>query len=110
MNNVVPSETVNDKPKQDGNNDLMYGLSVVIPAYNEEDRIVPILYGLTRDDFVKEIIVVFDGNDGTEQVAKSFGDKVKVYTYSSKLGRGGAVIEGLKHLRIQRAQKKTLLF
>jgi dolichol-phosphate mannosyltransferase len=71
-------------------------LTVVIPAYNEEKRIGPILEGLVGSQKVDNIIVIFDGNDRTPEVARTFGDIVKVYSYPSKLGRGGAIIEGLK--------------
>lgn len=75
------------------------GFSIIIPAYNEEDRIGPILEGLTKNDLVREIIVIFDGNDRTEEVAQSYGEKVIVHSYNSKLGRGGAILEGLKKAR-----------
>lgn len=71
-------------------------VTVVIPAYNEEDRILPILEGLVKSDEVVQVLVIFDGNDRTPEVASSFGNKVKVFSYPAKLGRGGAIIEGLK--------------
>ncbi len=70
--------------------------SIVIPAYNEENRISPILKGLNGNESIKEIIVIFDGNDNTPKVAESIGKNIKVIKYSKKLGRGGAIIEGLK--------------
>jgi glycosyltransferase involved in cell wall biosynthesis len=69
----------------------------VIPAYNEEDRIGPTIRDLVRNiDNINEILVVFDGNDNTPAVAESFGPKVQVLKYNRKLGRGGAVLEGLQ--------------
>ena len=47
-------------------------ITVVIPAYNEEDRIAPILDGLVKSERIDEVIVIFDGDDRTPQVANSF--------------------------------------
>lgn len=75
----------------------LQNLSIVIPAYNEADRISPTLKDLISNvKNLGEILVVFDGNDSTPTVAKSFGDKVRVLQYPKKLGRGGAVLQGLK--------------
>ncbi|MCL4315166.1 MAG: glycosyltransferase [Candidatus Thermoplasmatota archaeon] len=70
-------------------------ISVVIPAYNEENRIRNILEPLTRYTEVSEIIVVCDGNDRTPDVASAF-PRVKVLKFSRKLGKGGAIIEGIR--------------
>ena len=70
--------------------------TVVIPAYNEEDRIKPLLEGLVKSDKINQVIVIFDGSDRTPEVASSFGEKIKVFSYPSKLGRGGAIMEGLR--------------
>lgn len=71
--------------------------SLVIPAYNEEKRIAPFLEELN----VKiprnwEIIIICDGNDGTAEVAKSIGERFRVFEYGRKLGKGGAILEGFK--------------
>lgn len=72
-------------------------LTIVIPAYNEEDRIVPTLTDILGNiSGIKEIIVVCDGKDNTPDVARSFGSKVRVLEFSCKLGRGGAILEGFK--------------
>ncbi len=47
-------------------------LSIVIPAYNEEDRIGRTLEVLTTHFKNNQIIVVFDGNDRTPQVVSKF--------------------------------------
>ncbi|MHB8397276.1 MAG: glycosyltransferase [Leptospirales bacterium] len=70
--------------------------SLVIPAYNEEKRISRILGGVTKNmPELKNVIVVVDGDDLTDEVAKSFGSKIKIQKYGSKLGRGGAILAGI---------------
>lgn len=79
-------------------------LSIIIPAYNEEDRIVrtlkkTLLY-LNAQDYLSEVIVVSDGStDGTKAVAKGFdpGEKVslKVLEYHPNRGKGYAVRYGM---------------
>ena len=78
------------------NDEMSSKITVVIPAYNEENRISTILHGLVKSDDVAQVLVIFDGNDKTPDVASSFGNKVKILSYPTKLGRGGAILEGLK--------------
>jgi dolichyl-phosphate beta-glucosyltransferase len=73
-------------------------LSVVIPAYNEEDRLrrhVPgIMDYLQSQNWKFEIIVVDDGSkDGTAAVARSL--PVRLISYSPNRGKGGAVKAGM---------------
>jgi glycosyltransferase involved in cell wall biosynthesis len=76
---------------------LYENMSLVIPAYNEADRIRPTLKDIMGNlGNLKEVIVVTDGNDSTPEVAKSFGPKIRVLEYNKKLGRGGAIIEGFR--------------
>lgn len=76
------------------------GISVVIPAYNEEKRISPLLHDLTKNlKCIQNITVVVDGNDGTEAIVKSFGADISVLKFEKKLGRGGAVLEGIKNTK-----------
>lgn len=79
-------------------------LSVVIPAYNEHDRIVPTLEHTIRylegQPYTSEVIVVSDGSsDNTSQVAKNFGYQtnldVKVLEYHPNRGKGYAVQYGM---------------
>ena len=78
------------------------GISIVIPAWNEEDRIGPTLErylaALERLGPSYEIIVVMDGvRDGTERVVDRFADRgVRKLIFSKKLGKGGAVMAGLR--------------
>lgn len=71
--------------------------SLIIPAYNEEKRIQPFLEQIVSELPVNwEIIIVIDGNDRTGEIARSFGNRFKIYEYKHKLGKGGAIIEGFK--------------
>ena len=81
-------------------------LSVVIPAYNEEGRISSRLKSITeyfnkvRGDFDYELLVVMDGcTDDTPRLVSTYaGDcSVKPLLFPERLGKGGALIEGLKH-------------
>lgn len=85
-------------------------LSVVVPAYNEEERL-PIMLDETieylehrqkeDDSFLYEIIIVDDGSrDKTSQVgleyAKKYGvEKIRVLTFEKNRGKGGAVRLGV---------------
>jgi glycosyltransferase involved in cell wall biosynthesis len=72
--------------------------SIVIPAYNEENRIRQ-LFG-TIDRFDGELIVVCDGTDGTAGVVGEIARKrtdltIRCLTFDHRLGKGGGVIAGL---------------
>lgn len=70
-------------------------VSVVIPAYNEERNIGNVLNVLVGISLLDEIIVVDDGSlDSTADVAEAFG--VKVIRLKANLGKGGAMMEGVK--------------
>jgi dolichyl-phosphate beta-glucosyltransferase len=71
-------------------------LSVVIPAYNEEDRLKKHLPGIKSYLAGKsfEIIVVNDGSqDGTARVAQELG--VRLIDLQPNRGKGGAVKAGM---------------
>jgi len=78
-------------------------LSIVIPAYNEEQRI-----GKTLDTYKKffvnkldyEILVVLNGcKDNTLKVVKKFANKrISYINIIEAIGKGGAVIEGFKRV------------
>ena len=81
----------------------MKKLSVVIPAYNEAERIKPTLHEY-MDFFSKhfsdfEFIIVVEGTDNTLEIVKEFAKKdkrVKYFYSKERLGKGGAVIKGFK--------------
>lgn len=71
--------------------------SIILPAYNEEERIGPFLDSLVSNiEGDHEILVVFDGNDRTPEVVRKYGDRVKLLISDTRLGHGGAVFEGIK--------------
>lgn len=79
-------------------------LSIVIPAYNEEDRIVRTiehtLSYLKHQPYASEVLVVSDGStDGTKAVAESFNAGnhaiLKALEYHPNRGKGYAVRYGM---------------
>jgi dolichyl-phosphate beta-glucosyltransferase len=89
-------------------------LSIVIPAYNEADRIVPTLHQslayLSTQEYESEIVVVSDGStDATRRVAEGFGSSLKtrlrVLEYHPNRGKGFAVRYGML-----RASGRRVLF
>jgi len=81
------------------------GVSVVIPAWNEEDRLPGALdkYLPLGKDFSDrfEVIVVADGvTDRTVDVAARYASRgVRLIRFDHRLGKGGAVISGLRAAR-----------
>jgi len=76
--------------------------SLVIPAYNEEHRIAPLLENIR--DFDGELIVVCDGTDSTAELvdriaARRLDLTIRCLRFDHRLGKGGGVIEGLKAAR-----------
>jgi dolichyl-phosphate beta-glucosyltransferase len=83
-------------------------LSVVIPAYNEAERLPPnlarILAFLRGDGRSHEVIVVDDGStDGTAARAREVGgEEVTVLVNEGNRGKGYAVRRGMLHARGER--------
>lgn len=73
-------------------------VSIIIPAYNEEEKIKDTLKGIVDIEEINEIIVVDDGSsDNTEKSAKSISsDKIKVFKLDRNRGKGYALNFGLK--------------
>ena len=76
--------------------------SLVIPAYNEENRIRPLFE--TIDRFSGELIIVCDGTDGTARVVNGIAGTrtdlaIRCLTFDHRLGKGGGVIAGLAAAR-----------
>lgn len=88
-----PSVTTKDRP----------GLSVIIPAYNEEKGIGPVLSQLAEvlaeRDWLFELLVVDDGSqDGTAALAEQYPG-VMVLRHRANRGYGAALKTGLRHAR-----------
>jgi glycosyltransferase involved in cell wall biosynthesis len=81
--------------------DRIPGVSLIIPAYNEADRIcksidayVPVLSAIGMPF---EIVVIIDGKDDTRQVVDAYGNgNIRCHTFQGKLGRGGAILKGFQ--------------
>lgn len=79
----------------------MTKVSIIIPAYNEEKRIEKTLKNIAlifKNE--TEIIVVSNGStDKTIEILKSWKSKnidFRYLDFTQKMGKGGAIIEGLK--------------
>lgn len=77
--------------------------TVIIPAYNEEKRISPVLNDICRfisDNMLPwQVIVSIDGNDGTEKLVGEMTAKFPFLTYTSgngRSGKGGAIKRAIK--------------
>ncbi|MBI2411568.1 MAG: glycosyltransferase family 2 protein [Candidatus Kerfeldbacteria bacterium] len=82
-----------------------YTLTIIIPAYNEEQRIGAMLqkyaeYYEQRYVGRYTLLVVLNGcHDGTERVVQEYQQRysaVQYLNFSEAIGKGGAIIEGLK--------------
>lgn len=78
-------------------------ISIIVPAYNEEKRIQNMLNPYIDYFFNRysdcEIIVICDGRDRTAEIVKSMAAiyaRIKLFEYASRLGKGGAIIEGFR--------------
>ncbi|MFA5536172.1 MAG: glycosyltransferase family 2 protein [Bacillota bacterium] len=79
-------------------------VSAIIPAYNEENTIANVILPLTKIKEINEVLVVSDGStDRTAEIARNLG--VKVIESAINMGKGGAMMLGLKE-----AQGDIILF
>jgi glycosyltransferase involved in cell wall biosynthesis len=75
---------------------LVKSVAVIIPAFNEEERILHVLRAVKASKLATEIIVVSDGStDSTAEVARSVGD-VRVHVLPWNQGKGAAMAAGVK--------------
>ena len=67
--------------------------SIIIPAYNEEKRIVSALsqmcHFISETKFPWEIIISIDGNDGTEEIVKEMMKQFSFIRFLKGNGRNG---------------------
>lgn len=83
-------------------------LSIVVPAYNEAERLGPslrrVLDYLARRGDAAEVLVVDDGSrDGTAEVARGFAaEGVRLLSHRGNRGKGAAVRTGLAASRGRR--------
>jgi len=73
-------------------------ISIIIPAYNEENKIKDTLESIKDINEIHEILVIDDGSsDKTTEIAKTLEDeKIKVFTLDKNRGKGYALNYGLK--------------
>lgn len=104
---ALPLPSVHDEPEVD--------LSVVVPAYNETER-MPTMLKATLAHLASaacpakthEVIIVDDGSkDDTSELALKFArenpaHEIRVVTLHRNLGKGGAVRHGMLHTRGRR--------
>ena len=77
----------------------MKKIAIIIPAYNEHENILILLNKLNKLKYIKTIIIIDDSsNDLTKHKITKSKIKVKYYKRSKKLGRGSAVLFGIKKI------------
>lgn len=70
-------------------------IAVIIPAFNEEDRIESVLDIVTNLSLIDEVIVIDDGSvDKTAEVVKK-NSSVKLIRHSENKGKGAAIATGI---------------
>ncbi len=76
-------------------------VAVIIPAYNEEQRILRVLTAAKQSKLTTKIIVVDDGSqDKTAEVARTV-EGVHVIQLKKNVGKGGAMVKGVQATRAQ---------
>ncbi|SVB19373.1 uncharacterized protein METZ01_LOCUS172227 [marine metagenome] len=78
-------------------------MSIIIPAYNEQDTIREILSKVEKVSLAnveKEIIIVNDSStDKTPEILKTINKKnIKIYHHKKNKGKGAAIQTGLKYV------------
>ena len=80
--------------------------SIIIPAYNEEKRIKPVLEEivsyLTENRLNWDVILAIDGDDGTEAMAKTFlprYNNISIVRASGRSGKGGSIKRSLNSVQ-----------
>lgn len=85
-----------DVPSPAGSADTYPWLSVILPAYNEEENLSRVLTQVTAAFPQAEVILVSDGStDGTPTIAARFAPDVSCIHYSPNHGKGYAVRTGM---------------
>lgn len=71
-------------------------VAAIVPAFNEEETIGPVVAALKASPLLSEVIVVSDGStDQTAQVARRYG--ATVYDLQRNGGKGNAMLHGVAH-------------
>ena len=73
--------------------------AVVIPVFNEAERVLPVVEAAKRSPYIYEIVVVNDGStDNTGQILETI-ENISVFTHSENKGKGEALDTGMNHVR-----------
>ncbi len=77
-------------------------LSIIIPAYNEQDNIKEIISRVQKvslDNITKELIIVDDfSTDSTKKILSDIKDSsIKIFFHQKNQGKGAAIRTGLRH-------------
>ena len=99
LNETIEQELV----REDQTNPLlMRTFSIIIPAYNEEKRIAPVLEEVSSfisdNGLPWDAIIAVDGNDGTEDIINAYNKKfpfINSKKSSGRSGMGGAIKRGM---------------
>lgn len=73
--------------------------SIVIPAYNEAERLDVAISNYSEKFVGEEIIVVCDGTDNSDTIVEKFSNKnpnIRLMAFDSRQGKGNAIIKGFK--------------
>lgn len=75
-------------------------VAVIIPAFNEEERIGTVLEVVTQVEIINQLIVVSDGStDHTAKIARLFTKDV--IELEKNIGKGGAIMTGFAYSRAE---------
>jgi glycosyltransferase involved in cell wall biosynthesis len=78
-------------------------VSIIIPAYNEENTLAEVLDKICRLEFVQQIILVDDhSSDNTYQIGLTYQNQfplLEVYRHEINQGKTAAIKTALKHLK-----------
>ena len=90
--------------QQEKNDRFSSGISIIIPAYNEQDGIGPVLENIHKvlrgRGWVYELIVVDDGSDDdTHNIAGRISN-TKVLRHPRNRGYGAALKTGIRHSKL----------
>lgn len=75
------------------------GSSLVVTAGSDPAKMLAALESLSGFPEISEIIAICDGlADTSAAIRKRFGDRVRILGYNHRLGRGDALMEGLRNI------------
>lgn len=71
-------------------------LSIIIPAYNEQDTISTVIKRVLKNKLVSEIVVINDGSTDRTKSQIPIFKKIKIINKAINEGKGAAIRDGLK--------------